>query len=82
MLRQSRHVSGRKQKISNELPLFVHQQLLYIVALLSVSLEIGCKPPILLKFVSLLSYFTPTKALRWLKKVHRKIAVCYYCAVI
>ena len=80
MLCQSCHVSGRKQKISNELPLFVHQQL-YIVALLSVSLEIACKPPILLKFVSLLSYFTPTKALRWLKKVHREIAVCYYCAV-
>ena len=45
-LRHSRHVGGRKQKISNELLLFVHQQL-YIAALLSVSLEIGCKPPII-----------------------------------
>ena len=45
MLRHSRHVGGRKQKISRWLLLFVHQQL-YIAALLSVSLEIGCKPPI------------------------------------
>ena len=44
-LRHSGHVGGRKQKISNEHLLFVHQQL-YIAALLSVSLEIGCKPPI------------------------------------
>ena len=44
-LRHSRHVGGRKQKISNQLLLFVHQQL-YIAALLSVSLKIGCKPPI------------------------------------
>ena len=44
-LRHSRHVGGRKQKISNQLLLFFHQQL-YIAALLSVSLEIGCKPSI------------------------------------
>ena len=44
-LRHGRHVGGRKQKISHYLLLFVHQQL-YIAALLSVSLEIGCKPPI------------------------------------
>ena len=45
-LRRSSHVGRRKQKISYSLLLFVHQQL-YIAALLSVSLEIGCcKPPI------------------------------------
>ena len=37
------HISGRKRKISYQLLLFVHQQL-YSAALLSVSLEIGCKP--------------------------------------
>ena len=44
-LRHSRHVGGRKQKITHLRLLFVHQQL-HIAALLSVSLEIGCKPPI------------------------------------
>ena len=34
-----------KQKISHWLLLFVHQQL-HIAPLLSVSLEVGCKPPI------------------------------------
>lgn len=43
MLRHSRHVGGQKQKISNLLLLFVHQPL-YIAALLSMSLQIGCKP--------------------------------------
>ena len=43
-LRHSCHVGGLKQQISNQLLLFVHQQL-YIAALLSVSLDIGCKPP-------------------------------------
>ena len=43
-------VDDRKQKISHWLLLFVHQQL-YIAALLSESLEIGCKPPI--QFVEL-----------------------------
>ena len=44
-LRHSRHVGGQKQKIFHQLLLFVHQQL-YIAALSSLSLEIGCKPPI------------------------------------
>ena len=55
MLRHSRHVGGRKQKISNQLLLFVHQQL-YIAALLSVSLEIGCKPPIASFYALCLKY--------------------------
>ena len=43
-LRHSHKVGGRQQKISNQLLLFVHQQL-YIAALSSVSPEICCKPP-------------------------------------
>ena len=46
MLRHSHHAGGRKQKISPYLLLFIHQQYLYIAAVLSVSLEIGCKLPI------------------------------------
>ena len=55
-LHPSRHgnVGGRKQKISHWLLLFAHQQL-YIAALLSLCLEIGCKPPIEL-FTFVVSY--------------------------
>ena len=47
-LGHSCHAGGRKQKISHQLFLFLHQQL-YIAALSSLSLEIGCKPPIYTK---------------------------------
>ena len=40
----SRHVGGRKQKISHYLVLLVHQQLYLAALFISVSLEIGCKP--------------------------------------
>ena len=44
-LRRGRHVGGRKQKISYQLLSCFHQQLC-VAASLSVSLKIGCKPPI------------------------------------